>query len=217
MPLSEPARREPIHTREIVCRAYERADGLFDLDASLTDVKTYGFDNRDRGRIEAGEPIHGMWLRLTIDGDFVVRGVEARMDHTPFRLCPRIEPDHEKLIGARIGPGWSRAVRDLFGTTRGCTHMREMLGRMATVAFQAFHGRARRAGGKAGDASGRKPWVIDGCHAWASDGPVVKTEYPDWYTGPAAGETATGPGSGEARDGDRAVRARPPARAGARE
>ena len=190
MPLSEPVSRELRHTREIVCHAYERVDGLWDLDASLSDTKTYGFPNRDRGRIEAGEPIHGMWLRLTIDRDFVVRDIEAKMDHTPFSVCPRIEPRYKALVGAKIGAGWNRHVRSLFGGTQGCTHLLEMLGRMGTVAFQAVYGRR---GDRRNRSPDRKPWVIDGCHAWASDGPVVKTEFPDWYTGGEAADAGAPP------------------------
>ncbi|MBN34964.1 MAG: hypothetical protein CMM46_09345 [Rhodospirillaceae bacterium] len=190
MPLSEPVAREHIHTREIICHAYERGDGLFDLDAHLTDVKTYGFDNRDRGHIEAGEPIHCMWLRLTINADFVIQAVEAKMDHTPYNFCTRIEPDHQKLVGAQIGAGWNRKVREHLGGTHGCTHLREMLGRMATVAFQAVYGRRRRSGEEIDSPPDQKPWVIDGCHTWSSDSPVVKMEYPDWYTGPVSEDAA---------------------------
>ena len=67
MPLSPPQERELLHSRDIVLRGYRRADGLYDIEAQLTDTKSYGFGNRDRGYIEAGEPIHGMWLRLTVD------------------------------------------------------------------------------------------------------------------------------------------------------
>ena len=180
MPLSEPVARTLTHTRTITCQAYERDDGLWDLEARLSDVKSFAIPNRDRGTIEAGEPIHGMWLRLTVDSGFEVRDVEAKMDHTPFRICRAIEADYAKLVGARIGPGWNRRIRELFGRTNGCTHLGEMLGRLGTVAFQAMYGRRRNASG--GD-KGRKPWVIDGCHAWSSDGPIVEREFPAWYTG----------------------------------
>ena len=191
MALSPPAPRKPIHSREIVCHAFERADGLWDLEASLHDTKAYAIANRDRGCIQAGEPVHGMWLRLVIDDDFVVRDVEVSMEHTPYAICRAIEPAHRQLIGASIGPGWSRQVRALLGGTGGCTHLREMLGRMATAAFQALYGR-RRAQGKEDAKARRRPWVIDGCHAWAADGPVVKAEFPEWYRGPAG----TGPEGG---------------------
>ena len=180
MPAPEPDTRKLIHRRQILCEAYERDDGLWDLEASLSDTKTYPIPNRDRGTIEAGDPIHGMWLCLTVDGAFEIRDVAVRMEKTPFALCPAIEPDYGRLVGVTIGPGWNRRVRELFGGTRGCTHIGEMLGRLGTVAMQAIYGRRRS--GKPVDKT-RKPWVIDGCHAWAADGPVVRREFPDWYTG----------------------------------
>ena len=128
MPLPEPAPRRLLHNRTIICEGFERDDGLWDIDAHLTDVKTYGFESRHRGSVEPGEPIHGMWLRLTLDEDFLVHGVEAAMDYTPFGICNTIAPSHVKLIGERIGPGWNRRVRELLGGTQGCAHMREMLG-----------------------------------------------------------------------------------------
>ena len=67
MPLSPPPERELLHSRDIVLRGYLRVDGLYDIEAHLTDTKTYGSANRDRGYIHAGEPIHGMWIRLTVD------------------------------------------------------------------------------------------------------------------------------------------------------
>jgi hypothetical protein len=55
MPLSSPQEREPLHSRDIVLRGYRRADGLYDIEAQLTDTKSYG---RPTGiaAIEAGEP-----------------------------------------------------------------------------------------------------------------------------------------------------------------
>jgi hypothetical protein len=63
---------------------------------------------------------------------------------------------------------------------------------MATVAFQTIwsrKGREKREGAAAdkGDARpSRKPAYIDGCHALASDGPIVRDHHSRWYTGPAA-------------------------------
>ena len=176
----EPDTRRLIHRRQISCEAYERDDGLWDLEASLSDTKTYPIPNRDRGTIEAGDPIHGMWLRVTVDHSFEIRDVAVRMEKTPFAICSAIEPDYARLVGVTIGPGWNRRLRDLFGGTRGCTHIAEMLGRLGTVAMQAMYGRRRS---EKPVNNTRKPWVIDGCHAWAADGPVVEREFPDWYTG----------------------------------
>ena len=40
MPLSAPAARERLHTRQIECHGYRRADGLFDIEGHSTDTKT---------------------------------------------------------------------------------------------------------------------------------------------------------------------------------
>ncbi len=45
MPLPPPVERDHLHTRTMEFRGYQRADGLCDIDARLTDVKTYDFAN----------------------------------------------------------------------------------------------------------------------------------------------------------------------------
>ena len=58
MPLPEPAPRKHIHTRAINYRGYQREDGNWDLEAHMTDTKTYGFKNKWRGNVQVGEPLH---------------------------------------------------------------------------------------------------------------------------------------------------------------
>ena len=41
MPLSTSAARESLHTRSITIGGYRRADGLYDIEAHLTDVKSF--------------------------------------------------------------------------------------------------------------------------------------------------------------------------------
>ena len=74
MPLSQPAARERLHTRAIEINGYRRTDGLYDIEAHLTDCKSFGQTNYDRGYIEAGDPIHDMWLRLTVDEKMHIHG-----------------------------------------------------------------------------------------------------------------------------------------------
>src|SRR3546814_9238527 len=83
MPLSPPAERDPIHVRRVECRGYRRADGLWDVEGHMTDVKAYAFDNEHRGRIEPGTPLHDIWLRLTLDDRMEIRAVEAVTDAAP--------------------------------------------------------------------------------------------------------------------------------------
>ena len=78
MPLSPPAERQHIHTRRVTCQGFRRADGLWDIEGHITDVKTYPFANDYRGTIEPGDPIHDMWIRLTLDDSF-----EVKASHRP--------------------------------------------------------------------------------------------------------------------------------------
>ena len=160
---------------------------MFDIEGHLLDTKTYDFPNQDRGgEIRAGEPLHNMFIRITLDCEFMIRAVEVSMDDTPFIVCRDIEPAFKALEGVKIAPGWTRAVRQKLGGTRGCTHIVEMMPGIATVAFQTLGPALRRMSGSGAgteDSENKKPAQIDGCHALASDGAVVKRRWPQFYTG----------------------------------
>lgn len=189
MPLSPPVERELVHDRTVVCRGWRRVDGLWDIEGHLVDTKTYGFPNEYRGFIGPGHPIHDMWLRLTIDGDMTVVAVDAVTDSGPFPICPDITPNFQRLVGLSIGGGWRRAVRERLGGVEGCTHLVELLGPMATTAYQTIFGersRQRREAEARGEAPppetpGRKPALLNSCHAFAETSPVVARIWPDWH------------------------------------
>jgi len=185
MPLSEPVARESLHTRRIVLHGYHRADGLFDVEAQLTDTKATGFAAEERGFIDAGEPLHGMSMRMTVDEDMLIVGFEAVTDYSPFRICPDIAPNFASLVGIRIGRGFIRAAAERIGGTHGCTHLRELLQQMATVAFQTLYPvRAKRA------AATTTPALLNTCYAYSSDNDVVRRRWPEHYTGDATREPA---------------------------
>ena len=139
MPLSHPVDRELQHQRDITLKGYQRSDGLFDIEANLVDTKTYGFPSDDRGQVNAGEPLHGMWVRMTIDTEMNVIACEAASDFTPYSICPGAAPAFANLAGLKIGPGFNKAVHERVGGVKGCTHLREVLAQMATVAFQTLY------------------------------------------------------------------------------
>lgn len=186
MPLPEASPRKHVHTRAIDYRGYEREDGLWDIEAHMTDTKTYEFRNNWRGEVAVGEPLHEMLLRVTIDDDFAIRDVVAVTDNSPFKLCPNITPNYKALIGIRMGPGWRKAIRQQVGGVQGCTHLTELLFPMATVAMQTIWPLLRHRKNKADSDVGKsekRPVVLDTCHAWATDSKVVKENAPKFYTG----------------------------------
>ncbi len=179
MPLSPAAPREKLHNRDVTCRGYRREDGLWDVEGHLVDTKTYGFPNRDRGEVKAGEPVHEMWIRLTIDEDMVIHRAEAATEFGPYAICPDIVDRFARLEGLRIGPGWTREVNKRVGGVNGCTHLVELLRPVATTAFQTLvAARAKRPRDP-----DRRPVWLDTCHAHASDSVIVKERWPRFYTG----------------------------------
>ncbi len=204
MPLAKPVERQHIHTRQISFQGYERVDGMFDIEAHMTDTKSYDFANSWRGTIAVGEPLHEMWVRITIDTEFVIHDVEAATDNSPFATCPDITPAYKSLIGLKIGPGWRKAIRQRVGGVAGCTHITELLYPLATVAIQTIRPLQNHRRQQVDSDSRRykgRPFVLNTCHAWAEDSPVVRDNAPDYYRAPGGNKPRTlNPAPGESKE-----------------
>ena len=190
MPLSPPAPRRHYHTRQIESFGYFREDGLWDIEAHMADTKTYGFDSSDRGHVPAGEPVHDMWLRVTLDDSLTIVEAEAATEKGPYGVCGDIAPDYAKLAGIRLGPGFMKQVRMRLGGTQGCTHITEMLNVIATVAFQTAFASRDKARADAGLPEerrdpDRRPGHLNTCHALDVTGEIVRKHWPSFYEGDA--------------------------------
>jgi hypothetical protein len=181
MPLSAPVEREPLHERRYEFRGFRRKDGLWDIEGHMVDSKTRDFPNLHRGTVHAGEPIHDMWIRLTLDDQFVVRGVEAVTEAAPFAICPAITDSFSAIKGLKVGAGWRKGLKERLGGVKGCTHHVEMLGAMATVAYQTMWKYVAEEMSAKGSGEQRRPGFIDSCHAFASDGEIVRDRWPAFY------------------------------------
>ena len=193
MGLPDAVAREKKHHRKIDCEGFQRSDGLWDIDAHLVDTRSYdcGYDELHRGGvIRAGQAVHDMWLRFTIDLDFLIHDVQAASHQTPFGVCPRAADNMRKLTGLRIGAGWRRQVSERIGSNQSCTHLMDLLGQLTATAYQTLHAAleeretARQALGGVAD----KPAIIDTCLALSSNGEVVKKRWPEFYQPPSNSE-----------------------------
>ena len=173
--------RELRHTRRVRYEGYKRADGLWDIEAHLTDIKNHDF-NLKTGVRRAGLPVHEMWLRITIDKSLTILDASASSDTVPYPGgCESIAPAYRKLIGLNLARGFRKSVKELLGGTRGCTHLVELLGPIATTAFQTIY--PVRAKMEKHAPPSHKPGLINTCHAYADNGPIVKERWPQYYTG----------------------------------
>lgn len=175
LPVSE-IERELLHTRRVRYEGYKRADGLWDIEAHITDVKNHDFALRTGVR-RAGLPIHDMIVRVTIDRKFNVVDALAVSDAVPYPGgCDAVGPAYEKLIGLNLVKKFREAVRERLGGVQGCTHITEMLAGLPTAAIQSFAGEMREE-----RPPGRRPFQLDHCYAMDTAGETVKKWYPEWY------------------------------------
>lgn len=182
MPLPAPASRTHLHTRAVTYQGFLREDGLWDIEAEMSDVKTYDFE-RTGGPHAAGTPIHGMQIRLTVDDAMTIREVATSMDFTPFPECQQGNDPMQKMVGVTLGPGWRQAIERALGGVRGCTHLRELLFNMATAAYQTifpYREYERRKAGEKAEAVTQPPYHVGRCIAWDVEGPVVARYYPQF-------------------------------------
>lgn len=194
MALSEPMEREPMHTRRIEVQGFLRADGLLDVDARLVDTKPYSFANDETGEVPAGRPLHEMLVRMTVDERLVIVACEAVTLHSPYAECGGGAAPMGNLVGLALKAGFLKAANERLRGPIGCTHIREMLQQIATVAHQTMwpvreRQRARalaeaqradptaviRADRGADDGSAR---LLDTCFAYARSGAVVRKRWP---------------------------------------
>lgn len=185
------SRRRLMHRRSIECTGYLRNDGLWEVEARLLDTKPFVQHDHFRGELQPGDPVHDIGLRLAVDDSLTIREAQAMMRATPFPTCIDVEPILQRLVGERIGKGWREIVRRKMGRLETCTHLSELLGPAVTALFQTMsHGKSPE-GRDAMDhhsTVSERPFFIDGCHSWRTDGPVVAEIFPQFATTRSAGD-----------------------------
>ncbi len=175
--------KELVHTRQIICRGYRRKDGCWQIEANVADEKGQAVPFKSRPDVLAGELIHHLSLCVVIDDDYQILDVAAKTLAAPWPVCAEVAADYRKLIGMRIGPGFTRAVTDILGGTLGCTHLTDLLGQIGNTYMQASW--PDRVARQRLNGEDPRQWpdtrtlsFVDGCHAWRKDGPVLAGEYP---------------------------------------
>jgi hypothetical protein len=183
---ANPITRSLLHTRQVICTAYQRSDGMFDIEGRIQDTKAEHSHTLFKP-LRAGDALHLMRATMTIDQTMTILHIEAHTDAGPTPFCADINAAYGALQGLQIGPGFKAQVKARVGGRMGCTHLTDLLGPMATTAIQTLlpvwiEAELQRA---AHDPAYRmaKPWVIDTCHAYRSDGEGVRTIMPDFYQG----------------------------------
>ncbi|MFA7293209.1 MAG: DUF2889 domain-containing protein [Rhodocyclaceae bacterium] len=184
MPLPPPtAERTLIHLRSVQLNGYKRVDGRWDIEARITDTKNHEYPISSKV-IAQGEPVHDMWVRITIDAQMNVLEACASSDAAPYDAhCTSIAPDYGKyLAGLNLFHGFRKAVKERLSGIHGCSHITELVMYLPTAALQTFASDVQDNAD-----SGNKPFQLDRCHALESHSEAVQRYYPRWYRGQKTG------------------------------
>lgn len=175
MPLSPPTIvRTPQHIRQVNYRSFERADGLWDIEGELLDTKAIDLPRPNgEGMRKAGDPIHHMHIRVTVNTQLVVQAIEAAMDAHPVQGCPAALQAMQRMVGCSMARGWRKAIETNLAGVAGCTHMRELLNNMATATFQSIVSAFSTT-------PGQPPAYLGHCTGWDFNGPAVLQYYPQF-------------------------------------
>jgi hypothetical protein len=175
--LPSAAARESVHTRSVVCRSFRREDGMLDIDGRFIDTRPFGYDSDSRGPCPPGAALHNMQLRLTIDRTRHIHALVSAMPGTPYAGCAEVNANFQRLVGLSIGRGFRKALRERVGGIEGCTHILALLDIMAAAAMQAVASNAH-APRRPGQAEPVRIWrldaLLDTCHSYRADGPVMQ-------------------------------------------
>lgn len=182
MSLSTPVSRRALrHTRAIDIQAFARDDGLWDLDAHITDIKE--FDTLlASGLRDRGTPLHDLWLRITVDRQLTITAVEADSASVPYPgFCNTIGPAYAALVGLNLLKGFRHELKQRLHGIAGCTHLTELAQVLPTAAIQAFANDVWPTNDAASNNTPHeKPFQLDKCHALRTDGGAVALFYPRW-------------------------------------
>jgi hypothetical protein len=162
------ATRQLKHTRRLDVHVFARGDGLWEVDATISDTKTR--DARMAASIRlAGEPIHDMLLRLVVDERFNIVEAGAQTRAMPYPdLCNAYGDAYGRLVGLNLLQGFRAALRE---------RVTELAQILPTAVVQAFAGEVLDTRGEGAE----RPFQIDRCHALRADGEAVRNYYPRWY------------------------------------
>jgi hypothetical protein len=163
---------------------YARDDGLWEVEALLTDVKT-----RDAPMVggirPAGTPIHQLLLRLVVNSRLDILQAGSASEWAPYPgHCSEHGDAYAALAGLNLARGFRKSVQERLAGVRGCTHLTELAQVLPSAVIQGLVGEVIDArGDRPGDA---QPFQLDRCHALRTDGEVVRLHYPRWHRQPGA-------------------------------
>jgi hypothetical protein len=134
------APRQLVHGRQLVCRAYRRDDGRWDVEGRLAEVKTRDVALPGGAQVAAGEPYRALALALTVDETFTVRNarVEADTRTAGAARVAGVRAACAALVGQRIDALGAAETSARFLRAADCPHLAELLAALIVTARETI-------------------------------------------------------------------------------
>lgn len=162
----------PVQSRAIEIQIFDLGDHRVMVEGQLRDRRLVP----PRGSQDHPALIHHLVARLWVRGpDLTITAAEAEMKQFPRDLCPEILPGLQKLVGLRIITGYTQKVKELIGGVQGCSHLTNLFLTMGPAAVQGYWAAYGREPGARSLNNPAILRVIDSCHVWRKDGPLVQS------------------------------------------
>ncbi len=100
-------------------------------------------------RIDMVDRFHDMGVRVVVSyPDLVIRGVEPRMDRTPYPVCPGALARAAACVGMKVQAGLQLMMNRTIGGAEGCTHVTQLVLDACHAAVQGLLAIQSREGGE---------------------------------------------------------------------
>jgi len=167
---------EKLHTRSIEVTTYDYDGQKIIVEGFLKD---YRFQE---SRVITGETfpsgvIHHMAIRLLVNcSNLLIEDIDVDMISVPREECRETIGCLAPIKGLTITKGFTAKVKNLAGGKKGCTHLVELLQAMAPAAIQGYAAYQSNKPAVFDPDRARMilEFLINTCHAWRKDGPLVE-------------------------------------------
>lgn len=167
---------EKIHSRTIEINTYKHDGRRILVEGFLKDERIQESYALSGDTFPAGI-IHHMAIRLLVNcSDLLIEDIDVDLLTVPREPCRETINSLAAIKGLTITKGFTSKVKKFAGRNKGCIHLVELILAMAPAVFQgaAAHQFQKTSGFDSDQAVKVFQSVVNTCHAWREDGPLVE-------------------------------------------
>lgn len=175
MSLLDGKNKKKIHNRNIEITTYSWDDDHVLVVGEFREQRDVEFVNQLSEQVKPGV-YHNMIIELLVSTEaMTIEEVEISLPQLPREDCPAIYNSLDGIKGMQIGRGFSRAIRQMAGGAKGCTHLNTLLLAMAPAVLQGgwINSSWKQKVPQEKDSRQLLDALADSCWTWRKEGPLV--------------------------------------------